>query len=109
MNRLFLPLSFFLVLSSLSACASEQEKLDAICNDLQTISAMTDDCSKMASSLKPATAKFSEHLKQLNENVPDSERLKLIDSVSKCNRAYLEIQTGSCADDSEVKSALPNF
>ena len=91
----------------LFGCSSRLEKMEAVCRDAMDASQMTEDCSKMAAFLKPVSEKYQMMISDVRDNVAESERNEFVNAVSKCNRAFLEIQTGTCANDPEVKAVLP--
>ena len=88
-------------------CQDDRKRIDEICTDLTRVSKMTDDCQKMAKNLATVTERFKKMMARLENNVPDaSEQTKYFDSMSVCLNAYLEISTGTCKDDPEVKANL---
>ena len=96
-----------LLLAIVCGCQDNRKQLDGICNDLVNVSKMTDDCHKMAEHLAPVTERFKTIMDKLDKDVPDvSEQQAYFDSASLCLRTYLEISTGTCKDDPEVKSHL---
>ena len=107
MNTRYIAIFFMLsVTAILASCQSEQEKLSTLCSEIKAASAMTDDCDKMAQKLTPLKEKF----KAANENFKnppanDADRAAIIDTMSVCSRAYLEISTGTCATHEGVRKA----
>jgi hypothetical protein len=88
-------------------CSTDMDRLDNVCKDIQSASLMTDDCERMAKTLKPATEKFQSMLDKLNTTVPnESEREQYISKVSTCMRYYLEIETGTCGSHKAIQPIL---
>ena len=94
---------FAVMTCNLYGCSSDRQKTDAICRELQTVSLMTDDCHKMSDALAPLYKKYLTMVDRISPILDEEERAKYVDSVSVCLYSVMEIQTGACGSDPEVR------
>lgn len=97
-------LSFISLALASWACSNTREELDKLCVKSKTVAEKTDDCHQMAISLSPLYTKFNVLVEQLNQEPNSDVRKTYVDSVSRCLRSFLEIQTGTCGSDPEIQS-----
>ena len=90
----------------LTSCQSEQEKLASLCGDLKAVSAMTDDCDKMAKNLAPLIKKFKAENKKLETAPAEADRAAILEAMSVCLSSYLTISTGTCSSHEGVRKAI---
>ena len=84
--------------------------MQAICEEFEEVAQQTDNCDKMANNLARAQKRFERALVDAKANPPtDAENDAMIDAISGCTRAILEITSGPCADNPKVREhARPN-
>ena len=95
-----------MVVFCLTGCRSDKAKLDAVCSNLKEVAKMTDNCHKMAASLQPAHEEFNAIVDRLRDAPEESERAQYVGTVSVCLKTIMEIQTGACGTDPEVRAIL---
>ena len=95
-------LAFALLL--VAGCSSQSEKMKSICDEFEEIAQQTDNCDAMASKLEKVQKRFSRALDDAKNNPPaDDEKDAMIEAVSICTRAILEITSGPCSDNPAVR------
>ena len=111
MKRILTPFAAFVLgLLLATGCATPVEKMQAICEEFEEVAQQTDNCDKMANNLARAQKRFERALVDAKANPPtDAENDAMIDAISGCSRAILEITSGPCADNPKVREhARPN-
>ena len=97
-----------ILLVSLWGCNSDREQLEKICSEVESVASMTNDCSAMGARLEPVTTNFITTVNRIAKEEPDvNTRRSYVEVASRCLRGYMEIETGTCGDNEEVKAALP--
>lgn len=95
-----LAFALFLV----AGCSSQSEKMKSICEDFEEVAQQTDNCDEMASSLERVQKRFARALDDAKNNPPaDDEKDAMIEAVSGCTRAILEITSDPCSDNPAVR------
>ena len=107
MKRILTPFAAFVLgLLLATGCATPVEKMQAICEEFEEVAQQTDNCDKMANNLARAQKRFERALVDAKANPPTDA---MIDAISGCTRAILEITSGPCADNPKVREhARPN-
>ena len=93
-------LAVIFALLCVTGCKSDLEQLTETCNEIETVSKMTEDCQMMAQKLAPLSESFKAQKKKLENNPPSNDLMpQYIDQTSTCMTAFLEMASGPCKNE----------